>query len=199
MDRPSILPVDSEFLYYIRSASGHRIQVHNFINWHEIATTDSRHPLRPRCCNVAGADRVSREFYRRSRLDTWENRWRNKHGCKLATYELYYNCLLGIWYVLEPEGSRDGRRSGFTLGWSTRSVGEAYEDFWFRYNCESLDQYRSLYYALMDSRKLPRLHDWWRFHEPMRLRLRGHKTEAGSISSHSSSEDLQEDGGGSSP
>lgn len=165
MDRSSVLPMDTEFLYYIRSTTRNRIQVHDFINWYEVAEADTGNPLRPRCRNVAGADRIPRELYRRSGLDTWEDRWKVQHGSESSTYELYYNCLLGTWYVLEPKGSRDGRRSGFTLGWSTGSVGEAYEDFWQRHNSEPLDQYRRLYYARMDSGELPGLHDWWRFHE----------------------------------
>ena len=160
MDRPSLLSMDTQFLYYLRSPSRDRIEVYDFVDWHEIITTDTGDSFRPRCRYLAGADRVLSQFYGGSKPDTGQGSRSPVDGYKPPTYELYYNRLQRIWYFLEPEGSRDGGCTGFVVGWSARSLGEAHEDFRQRRNSESMDQYCSVYYAILDSGKLPGLYDW---------------------------------------
>ena len=185
MDRPSLFPVDSKLLYYIRSPAGDRFEVYNIINWYEASQANPRHSFRPRCRHLASLDRSTCKLHGggKSELRPFSEA---QHGfdarCEPSTYELHYDSKLGVWHLLESQRPGDGGRPCILVGRPTWSLGETYEDTGLRYYNQSLDQHSSLHYARMDCWQLPRLYDWGRIHESLCIRLRGEEEEARRVS-----------------
>lgn len=196
MDRPSIFPMDPQFLHHLRRTPRDCIEVYDLVDWDATFKADSGHTFRARCSHLASANRISGQFDGRSRLDAGEDAWRIVYGSEPATHELHYDRQLGVWDILESQGQGDGRRTSVSLGWTTWGLGEKNKDLWIRCDSESVDQHSSLYHAGLDSRQFPRLHDWRRFHESLCICLCRREASASTISFSGGTDIVQEDGGG---